>query len=86
LQLSFAGICPPSEYRLKGPLLDTEAEKIELWKNQILGNGGITVTGDGWTNLAGVNCSNIEAVTRFGAVHISIHERTCEDGEKNADC
>jgi hypothetical protein len=76
---------PPGEFRLKGSLLDQETEQIENWKQQLLSQNLITVTGDGWTNTSGVGCKNIEAVTRHGAVHIRTVARTADVVEENAD-
>jgi hypothetical protein len=63
---------PPSEYRLKQPLLDTLNDEVEQWKTSMINDEYITLTGDGWTNINGVGCSNMEAVTSFGPV------QTCE--------
>jgi hypothetical protein len=70
---------------LKHGLLDAEVEEIQNWKSRILSTGLITLTGDGWSKVCKVGCSNVEAVTRHGAVHISTHARGADTIEKNAE-
>jgi hypothetical protein len=79
------GFKPPSEHRLKHKLLDDETEHIEGWKQKILSSSLITVTGDGWTNVNKEGLSNLEALTRFGAVHVSTAVRTAEIDECSAE-
>jgi hypothetical protein len=74
----------PSEYMLKGPLLDAEVRSIAEWKQAVLSEGNITLTGDGWTNVSNVSCTNMEAVTTIGAVHIKTFERKSDVLEVDA--
>ena len=80
-----SGFQVPSKYIIEGPMLKSEDESITTWKTGMLLKGYVAVTGDGMTNRRRVGCINVEALTRYGPVHVDTHERKAETEAVDAD-